>query len=231
MLTAQPWPCPLPGGGCGEEWAVTLVSGRSTRLLVAPALFDEANRMRRFTLEVMRRLDRAGIDCLLPDLPGQGESLASLARQTPGDWQLALRGAAVHFGATHVLAIRGGALVAPADLPGWRLAPVNGVVLLRQMLRAMVIAEREAGREVTAQALLDRGRAEGLVLSGWALGADFIDEFMRMEPPAALRATTVDQDMLGGGGLWLRAEPGEDAAQAEALAAVIMVGLRAGSAA
>ena len=33
--------------------------------------------------------------------------------------------------------------------------------------------------------------------------------------------------MLGGGGLWLRAEPGEDRAQADALAAIIAIGIKA----
>ena len=37
---------------------------------------------------------------------------------------------------------------------------------------------------------------------------------------------TIMQDMLGGGGLWLRAEPGENAGQADSLAAVLTIGMK-----
>ena len=48
-------------------------------------MFDEANKLRHFTIELMRRLDTAGIDTFLPDLPGCNESLAPLEAQT--GWQ------------------------------------------------------------------------------------------------------------------------------------------------
>ena len=98
---------------------------RRWRLLIVPALFDEANRMRRFTVEVMRRLDGAGIDSFLIDLPGCNESLAPLEDQTPESWRQAVTAAAAHFRASHVLGIRGGALLMPPELPGWRYAPVK----------------------------------------------------------------------------------------------------------
>ena len=66
----------------------------------------------------MRRLDHAGIDCLLPDLPGSNESLATLEEQTLAGWQHAMVAAARKFRAGHVLAIWGGALVVPQALPG-----------------------------------------------------------------------------------------------------------------
>jgi hypothetical protein len=37
----------------------------------------------------------------------------------------------------------------------------------------------------------------------------------------------IAQDMVGGGGLWLRAEPSEDRAQADALAAILAIGAKA----
>ena len=137
----------------GTATALAVNRGRAHRLLLVPALFDEGNKLRRFSVEVMRRLDAAGVDCWLPDLPGCGESLAPLAAQTPSTWRAAMTAAAEQFAATHVLAIRGGALVAPA-LPGWALAPVKGASVLRQMLRARVLAAREAGREESSEALL-----------------------------------------------------------------------------
>ena len=52
-----------------------------------PAWFDEGNKLRHFTVEVMRRLDGAGIDSFLPDLPGCNESLAPLEQQTLESWR------------------------------------------------------------------------------------------------------------------------------------------------
>lgn len=219
------YPCPLPGGGSADEYAFTFDRGRDLRLLVVPALFDEGNRLRRHTLEVMRRLDGAGIDCFLPDLPGLGESLLPLADQTPDDWLSATAAAARHFGATHVLTVRGGALAAPPGLAGWAYAPVTGAAILRQLMRARIVAAREAGREETQEALMAAASAEGIELAGYRLGPEFVEHFRTMEPSGGLSA--IPQDMVGGAGLWLRAEAGEDRAQADALAAVVAVGMRA----
>ena len=198
--------------------------GRQHRLLIVPALFDEANRLRRFTLEVMRRLVAAGVDCFLPDLPGCNESTAPLEHQTPSDWQLAMIGAARHFDASHVLAIRGGALVAPTQLPGWRYAAVSGASQLRLLLRARILAAHEAGLAETQENLLSLARTEGLTLAGYRLGADFIAEFQNLVVDPAAHGT-IGQDNIGARGLWLRTEPGEDPAQADALAAIVAMGL------
>lgn len=224
------WSCPLPGGGAVQEWALTHRpdGDEKARLLIVPALFDEGNKMRRFTVEVMRRLSGSGIACFLPDLPGLNESGLQLEEQTPSDWQAAMEGAARHFGATHMLAIRGGALAAPRDVPGWHYAPLAGASQLRQMLRARILASREAGRSETQDSLLEHGRVKGLELAGYRLGPDFLSEFGGIVADARPDVQTITQDMLGGPGLWMRPEPGEDASQADALAAVIAVGVAQG---
>lgn len=222
-MTPAPWPCPLPGG-IAEEYALAFDSGRAHRLLIVPALFDEANRMRRLTVEVMRRLDQAGIDSFLPDLPGCNESLQPLAQQTPESWRAAMEDAASHFAATHVLAVRGGALVAPADLPAWHYAPVKGAAILRQQIRARIVTGREAGLVETQDGILAEALANGVELSGHRLGAEFVRQFQNLT--AVPGAREIAQDMVGGGGLWLRAEPGEDRAQADALAAILVIGIR-----
>jgi hypothetical protein len=89
------------------------------------------------------------------------------------------------------------------------------------MLRAEVIAAREAGRITTREALLDEGRQAGLMLGGWQLGAALIRELEAAEPVASGSHEEIDQSSLDGAGLWLRAEPGENAAQSEAIAAII----------
>jgi hypothetical protein len=219
------WTLTDAGGEPREELLVSFDRSRAARVLICPAWFDEANKLRRFTLEVMRRLDKAGVDTFLPDLPGCNESLAPLEEQTLAGWQAAMAAAAQAMRATHVLAIRAGALLAPPHLPGWHYAPQSGSRLLRGMIRARTIAAREAGRMEKAEALLALGRSEGLMLGGWPLGAALIRELAEAEPQLAAGQSEIAQTMLGGPGLWLRAEPGEDPHQSAALAAIIARGL------
>lgn len=216
------WTTPASEGrGAGEEMLLAFDRGRTVRVLVCPAWFDEANKLRRFTLEVMRRLDRAGIDSFLPDLPGCNESPAPLCDQTLAGWRSDMAAAAQNVRASHVLAIRAGALIAPGALPGWHYAAQSGPRLLRAMLRARVIAARESGISETSEALAERGRSEGLVLGGWALGARLFAALETAEPVLAPGQSDIAQSALGGPGLWLRAEPGEDPGQADRLAAII----------
>jgi hypothetical protein len=216
------WNIPADGSGeRAEELLVGFDRGRPVRVLVLPAWFDEANKLRRFTIEVMRRLDRVGIDSLLPDLPGCNESLAPLQFQTLEGWRSAAVAAAEALGATHVLAIRAGALLAPGHLPGWHYAAQSGSQLLRGMIRARTIAAREAGVAETSETLMATGRTDGLVLAGWHIGAAMFRALETAEPALAPGQTEIAQTTIGGPGLWLRAEPDEDAGQADRLAALI----------
>ena len=183
--------------------------------------------MRRLTVEVMRRLDGAGIDCFLPDLPGCNESLEPLEGQEPEDWSDAVISAAGHFRATHVLGIRAGALFLPPALPGWRYAPVKGATMLRQMIRARILTAREAGRDETQEGLLAAALEHGIELAGYRLSAEFVRQFQTLVPAEHPRQSEIAQADLGGGGLWLRAEPDEDRAQADALAAIVAIGVTA----
>ena len=220
------WPCPLGDGKTADEMALSFDQHRRWRLLIVPALFEEANRLRRFTVEVMRRLDNAGVDSFLPDLPGCNESLQPLESQTPEIWCAGIAAAARHFRASHVLAVRGGGLLVPHDVPGWRYAPVGGANALRQLLRARIVSSREAGLAETQEALLAIGLKVGLELCGYRLSAEFIRQFQAAEQTDAAELWDIEQDMLGGSGLWLRAEAGEDRGQADALAAIVAIGIK-----
>lgn len=211
------WPCPASGGGEASEFAFRIDRARAHRALVVPALFDEANRLRRLTVETMRRLDEAGVDAFLPDLPGCNESLQALERMALDDWRTAIVAAAKHFGASHVLTVRGGVLACEGlDIPVLAYAPVGGASILRQMMRVRVLSAREAGREESAAGLLEMALAEGIELAGYRLCAAMVAGLQGAEPGAA---RVIAQGDIGGAGLWLRAEPGEDASQAAALAA------------
>lgn len=217
------WPCPAPEGGLPtEEMLLAFDRARPVRVLVCPAWFDEANKLRRFTVEVMRRLDAAGFNALLPDLPGCNESIVSLELQTIAGWRSAMASAAETLDATHVLAIRAGALVAPQALPGWHYAAQSGPKLLRSMIRAHTIAARETGSAEPPEKLMDTGRESGCVLGGWRIGAAMFRELERAEAKLAPGQSGIAQSSIGGPGLWLRAEPDEDAGQADRLAALIV---------
>lgn len=219
------WPCPAPGGGTREELAVVFDRPGDHRVLVLPALFDEANKLRRQTIEVMRRLALSGVAGVLPDLPGCNESTALLAAQSLASWRDAAAAAAAHFSATHVLALRGGALLAPAGLPGWRVAATDGARILRGLVRARTIAAREAGHPERSEDILARARSEGIELAGWHLGAEMVRELESAVAPEG--PSDIPQTDLGGPGLWLRAEPDEAPEQADSLAAIVAFGLAA----
>lgn len=221
------WPCPASDGQPGAELAICFDRKRAKRLLVLPALFDEANKLRRQTLEVMRRLDLSGIDCFLPDLPGCNESPQLLEKQTLAIWRYAAAATATHFKTTHVLAIRAGAIVAPQSLPGWRYAPIGGAAALRALLRSRMVASKEAGRDEKMADLARIGLAQGLELAGYRIGPGLFAELESAQLPDSGKLTDIDQSAMGGGGLWLRAEPDENSDQADALAAIVAMGLLA----
>ena len=217
------WPSPS-----GDEYAIAFDRGRAERLLVLPALFDEANKTRHLLIETMRRLDGAGVDGFLPDLPGCNESAAPLAIQTLHSWRDAAQAAAAHFAATHVLTVRAGALLAPPALAGWRYAPLGGPSLLRALLRSRTISASEAGLGETGEGLAEIGRAEGIELAGYRIGAEMFRALETAALPDSGKLREIDQGTVGGGGPWLRAEPGFEPAQADALAALVTLELRHG---
>lgn len=217
------WPCPAGDGALREELALVFDKDRGHRLLVLPAWFDEANKLRRLTVEVMRRLDLGGIDSFLPDLPGTNESEAPLAHQSLSSWRAAASEAAAYFRATHVWALRAGTLIAPPELPGWGYAPLSGAKVLRAMLRARTIASREAGRAEKIENLQATGRSDGVELAGWEFGSALFGELEQAEPAAHM--IVIDQADLPGSGLWLRAEPGDEPEQSDMLAALLTMGM------
>ena len=218
------WPCKASGGpaidGPATESALVFDRERARRLLIVPPLFEEMNRTRRLLVETMRRLDASGIDSMLPDLPGCNESLQAFEAQSLSSWRSALEHAAQHFEVSHVLAVRGGALVFPRALPGWLYEPAKGASLLRQLLRARIIAAREQGIAEDSAGLLEQGRKNGLDLAGYRFGAALIIELEEAAPPATGQRE-IRQSELEGGALWLRSEPDDSPQQADALAQII----------
>lgn len=210
-----------------EELFVSFDKGRSHRILLVPALFDEANKLRRFTLTLMRALDSFEIDTALPDLPGTNESSSPSRDQSLSLWKTQIRQFSQIFEATHCLTLRAGALLAPASLSGWFYSALDGPRQLGTLMRSRVVESREAGQPQTREALLEIGQHEGLRLAGWELGAAMVKELQTAQFDRGHSYVPVSPSDLGGSALWLRAEPGEDKAQSEALAKSVSAAIRA----
>ena len=197
-------------------------------ILFVPPLFEEANRTRRTLVLAMRALAADGFATLLPDLPGQNESLVPLEQVDLASWQSALADAAATIDGPLVIAsLRGGALIDhhAKAAARWRLAPVGGASLLRTLMRARVAADREAGVTSSLDSLQTEAATAPLLLAGNRLSPAMIAQLGTAEtrPVAPLRTVTLGNgaDAITGTPLWLRAEPGEDAAMAAAIAADI----------
>lgn len=197
---------------------------RATVLFVPP-LFEEANRTRRTLVLAMRALAAEGFTTLLPDLPGQNESLVPLEQVDLASWQSALAETSTAIGGPLIIAsLRGGALIdhQAKAAAWWRLAPVGGASLLRTLMRARIAADRESGVTSSLDSLQTEAATAPLLLAGNKLSPAMIAQLgaAEIQPVAPLRTVTLGSgvDAIAGTPLWLRAEPGEDAVMAAAIA-------------
>ncbi|WP_411339102.1 hypothetical protein V6U71_14405 [Sphingopyxis sp. J-6] len=195
-------------------------------ILIVPPLFEEANRTRRTLVLAMRALAADGYASFLPDLPGQNESLVPLADVDLARWQDALAEVVAGIDGPAIIAsVRGGALIdhRAKGTAWWRLAPVGGASLLRTLMRARVSADREAGLATSLESLQTEAKAAPLLLAGNRLSPAMTEQLGAAEaqPLGPLRSIGLGADGIAGTPLWLRAEPGEDGAMAQAIAADI----------
>jgi pimeloyl-ACP methyl ester carboxylesterase len=200
--------------GCGE-WMMRIGAAEAPPILFVPPLFEEMNRTRALIAEMMRALAARGYGCWLPDLPGTGESERSLEEVSWDDWRAAVSEAADHAAAASgraplVAALRGGCLIdeAAEGAGHWRLAPVAGASLTRDMERSGL-----AGVDYAGYAPSSALRAEVAAA--------------QPEPVARLRTVRLASDRadanakIAGPALWRRSEPGRSTALADAAAADI----------
>ncbi len=199
MIETYRWPG-------GEEALLRHGPASSVTLVILPALFEEANRMRRLTVSVMRHLASGGIGTILPDLPGTGESLLDLDQVTLDDWIDAVSVLATEAGGS--IAFRGGALLDERFERRWRFAPDSGERLLRDMVRATAWSQAQTVTDID-----ERARMQPIRLAGNVLHPAMYN---------ALRTrVSVDNARIApfeGARLWRAAEPGDDPALAQLLA-------------
>lgn len=193
-------------------------------VVLALPLFEEANRTRAFTVTMLRALAGHGVGSLLPDLPGTGESLTTLENINASDWTEAF--SSVDRRSHHIAALRGGCLIAgnvPA-LSRWYFSPVTGEALVRDLVRARQVADREEGRSFDVTAI--SGDGPPVEFAGNRIPRPLLDALGEAEadamPPCRiirLESDTRPADRhVSGAPLWRRAEPDNDPALAALLA-------------
>jgi hypothetical protein len=208
-------------------------SPHAALIMLIPPLFDEANRLRRTLVLTMRALALLGFDSALPDLPGQNESLLPTEVATLHGWRQAFATLCAAADRPVISAAwRAGALIdSEAELNGrWRMAPLAGASVVRTLARAKTASEREAGRNLSLDDLLATMRTETTEVAGNRLSSAMIAELEAAEiqdvEPVRTVAVGNGEGALPGSPLWLRAEPGEDAAMAHAMATDIAIWTR-----
>lgn len=205
--------------------------------VVALPLFEEANRMRAFAATLCRILAKRGVASVLPDLPGQGESLmptyeTDLARLQDAFgamiellYQDGMRAFSVSF--------RSGSLVV-ADAPvygRWYLAPISGGDLIMECARALDATRRHDDARQLRNVFQADDAAFPMEIAGNLLGRAMLEALTHDRTAYPLdtlgihrRLVRLDADRgaahchVPGAPLWRRAEPDNDAALAALLA-------------
>ena len=197
--------------GGRQEWLMRIGAADAPAILFVPPLFEELNRTRALIAGAMRRLAASGFGCWLPDLSGTGESERDLAEVTWDDWRHDVTAAASYVTAKAskplVASLRGGVLLddGAAARGWWRFAPVDGLKLQRDMVRAGLAGVEWAGytpSDALRAGLAGARAAEVTPLRTVRLATDAQPADLKVDGPA----------------LWRRSEPGTSDKLAEALA-------------
>ena len=181
-------------------------------------------------MTICRALAKRGVASVLPDLPGQGESVVPLEETDLDQMRDAIMALTAEIStADHAYAVglRSGALLDPYGMFAgrWHLAPVEGEAQLRDLLRtALAGGGLPAGSDIYA--LTDS--EEPLQIAGNRISSDMavnlLGALLYDEPGIPRRVIRLDTDPrpadrhVPGTPLWRRAEPDNDPALAALLA-------------
>jgi len=203
--------------------------GTGPVVVVALPLFEEANRTRAFAVTILRALADRGIAGILPDLPGQGESLLPTHEATLASLSQAFAAAVSSLGrSAYSLAIRSGTLLDGSALvvARYHLSPATGSDLRRELIRARQASARESG-EAFDPASIDTA-TDPVELAGNRIAPQLLAELATATPATtAVRTVRLETEArpadakIAGSPLWRRAEPDNDADFAARIAADI----------
>ena len=203
MIDRYDWPG-------GREAMLRFGPATGPVVVAALPLFEEANRTRTFVVTILRALAERGIASILPDLPGQGDSLVPTEQTSLAD----MRSAFAAIPGAYTLALRSGALLDAGERTArWHLSPQEGPELIRELDRM-----RQAGG--------------GNDYGGNRLSAKILSQ-LETATPAEARTVRLDSDTrfadrkVVGSPLWRRTEPDNDLPLAALLADDIHAWIRA----
>ena len=198
--------------------------------VVALPLFEEANRTRVFAVTICRALAKRGVASVLPDVPGQGESLVPLADTYLLRMRDAVEALTDTIGQTarpYAVGLRSGALLDTFSLffGRWHLAPLDGETVVRDLTR-IASASGVIGQGADIYALM--GASAPLSIAGNLVSGAMIADLQSAIPydvsDVPRRVVRLDTDPkpadrhVPGSPLWRRAEPDNDPALAALLA-------------
>ena len=228
------------------EWA----GGREAMLRFGPEdgpvavlalpLFEEANRTRTFGVSILRALAARGIGGVLPELPGQGESTVATTDVTLLMIREGYAGAIEKmYGESrraYSICLRSGLAVAAAahGLGRWCLTPLAGSAVLDDLVRTLAAVRRDDDVRVLRHIYAYEEAHFPMEVAGNILSYTMIEELMGDSSSVRVgsigipaRTVRIEGDprpadrIVAGPPLWRRAEPGNDPALAETLAADI----------
>ena len=198
-------------------------------VIVAPPLFEEANRTRALIVAILRDLADRRIGGVLPDLPGQGDSVTRLEtlsfldlRQGHDGVVDAVRRAG---GIAYGVGIRSGALLDTSQLlrGRWYLAPQDGPDLLRELrrIKQATMPGRLSEDWYVTTGLADDAAAPPVEIAGNMMSTALVaglgsTHFHTPQTASIVRVVRLVGDAaaadrhLAGPALWRRSEPGVD---------------------
>lgn len=217
----------------GQEAMLRFGPDTGPVMVAALPLLEEANRTRSFVVGLLRALASRGIASVLPDIPGQGESLLPTGTLTILRMAEALQAVTDRFHAegrrTYALGVRSGALLDYCALHDgrWHLSPVDGHQVLRDLHRTWLAGHDRPphARDLTAMMVGDDDPAE---IAGNLLTSDFLSSLSAAtpfdQPGSPRRVVRLASDprpadrTIDAAPLWRRSEPGDDPVLAAVLA-------------
>jgi hypothetical protein len=223
----------------GREAMLRFGPDQGPLVAVALPLFEDANRVRGFAVAICRALAARGVATILPDLPGQGESLVLLERCSILDiadgFDCATKEAWNANRRLYGVALRSGALLDKLALLNgrWHFAPQDGPSLLRDLKRIKQALQPHIRLSDTDWYFDPQTPADHpdppVEIAGNRISTALLTDLSVYAPwtPAdggPLRIVRLDSDPapadrhVPGAALWRRAEPGNDITLARLLA-------------
>lgn len=206
-------------------------------VIMLPALFEEHNRTRAFAVTICRMLAERGVASVVPDLPGQGESIVGTEDVTLTDLRSGFAAAVEHLHQekrrVYSASIRSGAII-DADshaLGHWYFSPMSGQQQIADLAKILAATGRSSEAHLLRNSYQIDDTTSAFEIAGNVISVALLQDLtsdIGKYPMNSLGVPTrilrLDSDRaeahrhIPGTPLWRRAEPSNDPALAALLA-------------